>query len=222
MLKTILVYATCWLVWKFWWFCGFKTVQINCRFLVASSSYTAIPVLVLILFSNGDKSDLVFEGEDFKIKPIKIVCFCEFGAAPFTMRKHVFFLLNWTLIQLDPQIKFGTLKIKGYGIALNEWEKKNTLYKTRWETCVVRMVHVYMFLMTFVCHLMTNNSIFCMNRSSMSCTVKWALPFSFVRSVLRMTKTSRLNHAVTSCVLPVLLPGRYRNKSYHRSPFQSY
>ncbi len=58
-------------------------------------------------------------------------------------------------------------------------------------------------------HLMTNRSLLCLNRSSMSCTVKWAPPSSFVRSVLRTTKTSRLNLAVTLCALPVLRPGRY-------------
>lgn len=77
----------------------------------------------------------------------------------------------------------------------------------------------FIFLWLFSCvvwymhHLMTN-SLLCLNRSSMSCTVKWAPPSSFVRSVLRMTKTSRLNPAVTLCALPVLRPGRYRNELY--------
>lgn len=56
---------------------------------------------------------------------------------------------------------------------------------------------------------MTNRSLLCSNRSSMSCTVKWAPPSSFVRSALRTTKTSRSNPAVTSCALPVSRPGRY-------------
>lgn len=59
---------------------------------------------------------------------------------------------------------------------------------------------------------MTNRVLLCLNRSSMSCTVKWAPPSSFVRSAPRTTKTSRSNPAVTSCALPVLRPGRYYNE----------
>lgn len=70
--------------------------------------------------------------------------------------------------------------------------------------------HVAWYVLCF----MTNRSLLCPNRSSMSCTVKWAPPSSFVRSVLRTTKTSRSNPAVTLCALPVLQPGRYRNEPY--------
>lgn len=54
----------------------------------------------------------------------------------------------------------------------------------------------------------------------MSCTVKWAPPSSFVRSVLRTTKMSRSNPVVTLCALPVLRPGRYCNEPYCKNSFQ--
>lgn len=60
---------------------------------------------------------------------------------------------------------------------------------------------------------MTNRGLLRSNRSSMSCTVRWAPPSSFVRSAPRTTKTSRSSPAVTSCALPVSRPGRYGDEA---------
>lgn len=57
--------------------------------------------------------------------------------------------------------------------------------------------------------LISNSSVLCLNRSSTSYTVKWAPPSSFVRFVLRTTRTSRSNPVVTWCALLALRPGRY-------------
>lgn len=69
-------------------------------------------------------------------------------------------------------------------------------------------------------HMITNRSVLCLNRSSMSYTVKWAPPSSFVRSVLRTTKTSRSNPVVTLCALPASRPGRYCNELCCMNSFQ--
>lgn len=61
----------------------------------------------------------------------------------------------------------------------------------------------------YIHRVISNSSVLCLNRSSMSYTAKWAPPSSFVRFVLRTTRTSRSNPVVTWCALLALRPGRY-------------